>query len=59
MFINTLALTAHFLFFLRRLYKVARVTLTGELTFVLVNTPSRVNLLTFYIFPLPFSVTAH
>ena len=52
----TLTLT-HFLVFLRRVYKAARVTLVGGflrarvslaggLTFSLVNTPSRVNLLT-------------
>ena len=34
----------HFLFFLRRVNKAAKVTLAGRLTFSLVNTPSRVNL---------------
>ena len=32
-----------FPFFFRRVYKAARVTLAGGLTFSLVNTPGRVN----------------
>ena len=61
---STPALT-HFPFFLRRLYKAARVTrvgalpylrarvtLAGGLTFSLVNTPSRVNLPTRVNFPI-------